>query len=74
MSGELSVLSVVIAEARFIGHGISQILMGMERLFWLGLDRTGVRSLGGVLFWHKCLGLMDTFVKEEVVWEMPIME
>lgn len=33
-----------------------------------------MRSLGGVLFGHKCLGLMDTFVKDEVVQEMPIME
>lgn len=39
---------------------------GREKLFWSGLDLTGLRSLTGVLFWHKCLGLMNVFVKDEV--------
>lgn len=28
----------------------------------------------GVLFWHKCLNLMDKFVNDEVMQETPIME
>lgn len=51
-----------------------RFLVGRERLFWPRLDRTGVRSLEGMLFWHKCLGLMNTFVKDELAQEVPIME
>lgn len=33
-----------------------------------------MRSPRGVLFSHECLGLMNTFVKDEVAQVVPIME
>lgn len=44
------------AKERFTGHGVSQILVGKETFSWLGLGRTGVRSLGGVLFRYNTGG------------------
>lgn len=60
--------------ARFASHSISQILTGMEKLFWPGLNRTGVSSLGGVVFWLKCLGLMNVFVKDKTAREVSLMK
>lgn len=58
----------------FTGYGVDQILAGLEKFYCPGLDRVGVRMLGHVLFLHKCLDLMDKFVKNEATWETPIME
>lgn len=37
-------------------------MAGMEKLFWLGLAPVGVRLIGGVVIWQKCVGLMNEFV------------
>lgn len=37
-------------ENMFVGTGGPQILVGAERLFWLGLGRAGIMSLEGALF------------------------
>lgn len=55
------------------GYSASHILAGREKLYWLGLDRVGVRTSRIVLFWHKCLDLMDKFNKDEVTLETSIM-
>lgn len=51
LTGELSTSSASVVEAKFIGHD-SQILVGRERFSWPRLDRVGVRSSRGVLFWY----------------------
>lgn len=59
------------------GHGISQIMAIKEMFHWLGQDRVSIwmRGRGGrVLYWHKCLGLMNKFVKDEEAGEMPAKE
>lgn len=71
---ELSTSSALVAEARFIGSGVSQILVGTKKHFWPGLARVGLRSLGGVLFWYKCLGPINTFIKDETMRLVPVLE
>lgn len=67
LSDGLSTLIVLVAKPRFMGHSISQIMAGKEKFFWPRLACVGVRSLGGVLFWNKFLGLMNAFVKGETM-------
>lgn len=50
---EFSTLSTLVAEARFIRHGVSQIMAGREKFLWSGLARVGVRLLRDVLSWYK---------------------
>lgn len=50
LTGVLSVLSGSVAEARFTGHGVSQIPAGKERFFWPRLNRVGLQLTGGLLF------------------------
>lgn len=73
MSSELSTSSALVAKARFVGHGVSQIMADRDKFFWHGLAFVGVRS-GGALFWYKCLGPMNTFVKYKTTRVVPALE
>lgn len=53
---------------------MSQILAGREKFFWLELARVGVWSAGSELFWYKCLGPLNAFVKDETTREISILE
>lgn len=33
-----------------------------------------MRTRGEVLYWYKCLDLMNKFIKDEVMMEMPVKE
>lgn len=50
LKGKLYMSSALVVEARFIGHGINQVLAGRDEFFWPGLAHVGIRSLGGILF------------------------
>lgn len=61
-------------EARFRGHDIIQILASKKMFYWPGQDRVSVRTPDGVLYWRNCLDLMEKFVKDEGLQEMPAKE
>lgn len=43
-------------------------------LFFLGLGRVGVMSRWGVLFWHKCMGVLDGFMSDKEESSLEIAE
>lgn len=61
----------------FVKKGRMGILVGAERIFFLGLGQERVMSPGGVLFWAKCIGVLDRFLLEkdesvlELAWAFP---
>lgn len=57
IAGELHILSHLIVEAIFVGQRKERILIVIERFFW----PAWVMSLGGALYWQKCIGVMDEF-------------
>lgn len=65
ITGELSISSALVVEARFIGQGVHQILASKQRFFSPRLACARVRSPGRELYWQKCVGFMNAFVTEQ---------
>lgn len=57
----------VFTENKILAEGILEILVGVERIFFLGVVLEGATSPIWVLFWEKCLEVLDGFMfdKEE---------
>lgn len=53
-----------ISKVRFIGDGKDLILTGHSKLFCPIIETVGMRSLGDVLFWERCINSMHDFAYE----------
>lgn len=65
IAGDMSFSSIKGFEAKFIYEGQDKILHSLETFFWLGQGRVSVCSLGGALYWMKCMVEMDSFVSNK---------
>lgn len=67
-------MRALVIENKFMGARRHQLFAQIEMLFCPGLERAAVMSPGGVPFWTKYVGAMDSFVadKEEFSLEITI--
>lgn len=65
IAGEASISSIRNSESKFISEGHNKILLVLNRVFCPRRDREGVTTLGGTLYWMKCIWAMDAFVRNK---------
>lgn len=64
--GDMSTFYVIVAEAQLFNEGNSQMLAGLDRLFWHVLRRIGVRSTSCALYCKSCKKSMHSTMHSQV--------